>query len=153
MSISYHVATPNDAHDLARIQIEAFMQDKFYQFAFRLTDASKTEEVQENIDYRIRRYGRQLKNPHIHYIKAVDNSAGEVVGLSGWQEPKNRQSDGAGVGDELERPAGWNHEFVSKYEMLLEEEHRRLLGDADSLWCKLSWCPICEKEFRPYRCP
>lgn len=137
MSISYQSATPADASSFAHCQIEAFMEDRFYQATFGLTPTSPPEQIQENIEYRIKRYQQRLKQPHVHWIKAVDDSTGAVVGISGWEEPESRRakSSGNSGGEELKWLSSWNKEFIEEYDKKLEEATKAALGDTKGHWC------------------
>jgi hypothetical protein len=140
MSISYQLSTPADASAFAHCQIEAFMEDRFYQAAFGLTPTSPPEQKQENIEYRIKRYQRRLKEPQVHWIKAVDDSTGAIVGISGWEEPESRWPKASGEGGEKELKwlSSWNKEFIEEYDKKLEEATKAVLGDTKGFWCMCS---------------
>ena len=137
MSISYQLATPADASSFAYCQIQAFLEDRFYQACFGLTPTSPPEQVQENIEYRIKRYQRRLKEPQVHWIKAVDNSTGAVVGISGWEEPENRRpkTSDEGDGEELKWPSSWDREWLGSYEREEDKLVKATLGETKDLWC------------------
>ena len=137
MSITYHPATPSDAPDFARCQVEAFIEDPLHQTATGATTSAPQSVIEENIDYRTKRYALRLVKSHIHWIKAVDESTGDLAGFSGWEEPENRQPEGDDVLKALEKPSSWDVEFAGRVEERFAEMKKRVLAERKDAWCTL----------------
>lgn len=95
---------PSDAPGFARCQMAAYREDKVYQIATGMKPDSTPEMFQENLDYRIKRWQLRLAKPNIHWTKAVDEGKGEIVGISGWEEPEARQLQYSRIDDDFEWP-------------------------------------------------
>jgi hypothetical protein len=136
MSMTYSTATQWDAAGFAHCQLEAFLEDRFYQAAFRLTSESTQEDYQEQYDYRVKRWQHRLQNTNIRWIKAVEDATGTVVGISGWELPEARQSKNPVTGEDVKWPSNWDKEFLELAEKRIKEILKANSIDSDRLWCK-----------------
>lgn len=137
MSITYHKATPSDAEGFAHCQIDSFMEDRFYQAAFGLKPDSQQEAYQEQLGYRIKRWQNRLDNPDIHWIKAVDQPTGAIVGICGCEVPEaRRQRKDSKPSEEVQWPSGWDKQFLDLAERRTEEILEATGVEKEKLWCK-----------------
>ena len=137
MSVIYQPATLSDAHNFARCQVEAFMEDEVHQTATSVTPNAPQSVLKENVDYRTAKYERRIANQHIHWIKAVDAATGTFAGFSGWEEPENRKSDEVDSEKTLEWPSNWNMEFAGRMEEKVAAMKKSVLGERKDVWCTL----------------
>lgn len=140
MTITYSKAVPSDAEGFAHCQIEAFLEDRFYQACFGIFPNSESEILRENLDYRIKRWQNRFQNTNIHWIKAVDDATGIVIGISGWEVPRSRQikvsTPGGDSISDMRMPSSWDKDVLELAEKKAEVVLKANAVESDKLWCK-----------------
>lgn len=83
--------------------------------------------------------------PHVHTLKAVDSTSGEVLGLARWVRPSSTSPiPGNGDVDGEDQAAGVrnvemdeiDHAFRAKVTGMLEEKKKELMGEGRDFWRK-----------------
>lgn len=138
MPITIHPATPSDAPTFAHINIMSYQSDALHATAFGVLNNLTPEQQKSDLVYRTALFERNLNMPNVHWIKAVDDATGCVVGYAGWVAPEdsNVQDADEDLRDLGTMPTHINRSVLDLAEAKMADAKLRMLGDRKDLWCQ-----------------
>ena len=130
MAVALTLATLDDAPTLARCNVEASQSDALHQAASGLSANATLGQQQAALKWREGLFKRNLSKPNVHWMKAMDESTGAIVGYAGWMGPEDPGAKKVkyDVRDLDPMPATLYREAK------IAEIKKRVLGGRDDVW-------------------
>ncbi|PPJ60523.1 hypothetical protein CBER1_03194 [Cercospora berteroae] len=130
MGIRIERAGPDDSNACVELGFKAFQSDLLNRSV--LPEQVTPEQEREYIEWRKSIFRRRLEGENRHWLMAVDESTGEVVGYAGWNGPAAKP---VGSPPEEGRPAFVNIELFDSLLKAIEEAQKELgYADRSDYW-------------------
>ncbi|KAM0719282.1 hypothetical protein Q7P37_005187 [Cladosporium fusiforme] len=139
MAITILPALPSDSATLTPIGLLAFANDPL-NAAMVKASTSTPSQLDEHLQWRIKRNERRMQGAGKFWFKAVDSETGEMIGYTGILAPEagvkfNNVAVGAGsVEAEGGMPEIIDREWLVVWEGIMEELKERHLKGRDDYW-------------------
>ena len=131
MAITILPATPDDAEDMIDVGNRAFGNDMLSNATFDRTSAT-AEECAEYKSWRVKLSKLRMSGPGKHYVKAVDETTGAIVGYAGLMGPKAERLPHSAV----PLPAFINADFDQELTEKFKSTREQCLGERQDVWCR-----------------
>ena len=132
MAIDILPAVPEDAEEFFPVGEAAFANDLLSNKTFSTATAT-AEELAEYRSWRIDLSKLRMSGHGKHYLKAVDDATGRIVGYLGMYSPGADMD----ANSKLPRPSCVNVHVDDELRRLLPETKKKTLGDRQDVWCML----------------
>lgn len=129
MNISIQPAESSDNEAIIHLHSIAFTDDPVWN---TMVPAEITAEQQQELnEYNLLRHIQRANQPNRNYYKAIDESTGQIVGVSGWWKGLEEDSS------QMPEPPKWlNKEGREEIGKIFKTAKEKFIAGRNDVWCK-----------------